>query len=113
MSNDLYLFVYDLNYDTNIDLPIYMELALSKYNMIFTDWYFAYIYQLTRSLHCNICLKAWHHSKSSLTSFPARWFGEMCSWLNCLMSTWFLELLAWWSYLLVISNFLEENQLQI
>ena len=28
---------YSLNYDVNIDLLIYMELALSKYNMIFTD----------------------------------------------------------------------------
>ena len=28
---------YSLNYDVNIDLPMYMELALSKYNMIFAD----------------------------------------------------------------------------
>ena len=28
---------YSLNYDVNIELLIYMELALSKYNIIFTD----------------------------------------------------------------------------
>ena len=35
---------YSLNYDVDFDPPpIYMEFALSNYNMIFTDWRFAYI----------------------------------------------------------------------
>ena len=30
-------FFHRLNYDVNIDLPIYMEFALSKYNVTLTD----------------------------------------------------------------------------
>ena len=51
-------YFYSLNYDVSIVLPVYIELVLSRYSMVFTDWHFVLLIgeRATAKNYCPVSL---------------------------------------------------------